>query len=313
VTGPLFDFATGTAYSPEGANLGMPDFKLHVPQSALEADTRFRISRGDTRPFNEVYENTLVDFGGGPTNTDNEVAGDVVDERNVNLLPTWPRYAGAIGSGLLGLYNVFQQPDRYTAPHINPVLPEGRINLQNQVYNPIDQNMIANAQIAQANATNRALRNSGLGPSSAAAILAADNNTTGNLGTGFLQTWDTNNQRRNAVVAANNQAEAQRAQFDYTVDAARKDAINRLAPFNAQNDLMIQRLNNQAEGEKYQAISNQISNGLQALSGIGQENFAMNQINTNPYYLGYRTAPNGAIGYYPWYSCNGGFLKKYKK
>jgi len=299
VIGPLFDFATGTAYSPEGANLGMPDFKLHVPQSALEADTRFRISRGDTRPFNEVYENTLVDFGRNPTNTGNEVAGDMMDERNVNLLPTWPRYAGAIGSGLLGLYNAFQQPDRYTAPHINPQLPEGRINLQNQVYNPIDQNMIANAQIAQGNATNRALRNSGIGPSTGAAILAADNNLTGNLGTGFIQAWDANNQRRNAVIAANNQAEAQRAQFDYTVDAARKDAINRLAPYNAQNDLMVQRLNNQAEAEKYQAISNQISNGLQALSGIGQENFAMNQINTNPAYLGYRVGPNGAMFYNP--------------
>lgn len=230
-----------------------------------------------------------------------------------NILPTLPRYAGAIGSGLLGLYNAFQSPDRYTAPHINPVLPEGRINLQNQVYNPIDQNMIANAQIAQGNATNRALRNSGLGPSSAATILAADNNLTGNLGTGFIQAWDANNQRRNSVLAANNQAEAQRAQFDYTVDAARKDAINRLAPYNAQNDLMVQRLNNQAEAEKYQAISNQISNGLQALSGIGQENFAMNQVNTNPSFLGYRVAPNGAMRYMPWYSCNGGFLKKFKK
>lgn len=215
------------------------------------------------------------------------------------LLPTWPRYAGAIGSGLLGLYNAFQQPDRYTVPHINPQIPEGRINLQNQVYNPVDQNMIANAQIAQGNATNRALRNSGLGPSSAAAILAADNNTTGNLGTGFIQAWDANNQRRNAVIAANNQAEAQRAQFDYTVDAARKEAINRLAPYNAQNDLMVQRLNNQAEGDKYTAISNQISNGLQALSGIGQENFAMNQINTNPAFLGYRVSPNGAMFFNP--------------
>lgn len=220
-------------------------------------------------------------------------------ESNINLLPTLPRYAGAIGSGLLGLYNVFQQPDRYTAPYINPQLPEGRINLQNQVYNPIDQNMIANAQIAQGNATNRALRNSGLGPSSAAAILAADNNLTGNLGTGFIQAWDANNQRRNAVIAANNQAEAQRAQFDYTVDAARKDAINRLAPYNAQNDLMVQRLNNQAEGDKYTAISNQISNGLQALSGIGQENFAMNQINNNPAFLGYRVGPNGAMFFNP--------------
>lgn len=219
-------------------------------------------------------------------------------ESGSSLLPTWPRYTGAIGSGLLGLYNAFQEPDRYQMPRINPVLPEGRINLQNQVYNPIDQNMIANAQIAQGNATNRALRNSGLGPSSAAAILAADNNLTGNLGTGFIQAWDANNQRRNAVIAANNQAEAQRAQFDYTVDAARKEAINRFAPYNAQNDLMVQRLNNQAEADKYTAISNQISNGLQALSGIGQENFAMNQINTNPAFLGYRVGPNGAQYYF---------------
>ena len=214
-------------------------------------------------------------------------------------LPVWPRYAGAVGSGLLGLYNAFQSPDRYTATRINPQVPEGRINLQNQVYNPVDQNMVMNAQIAQGNATNRALRNSGLGPSSAAAILAADNNTTGNLGTGFLQTWDANNQRRNAIIAANNQAEAQRANFDYTVDAARKEAFNRFAPYNAQNDLMVQRLNNQAEADKYTAISNQISNGLQALSGIGQENFAMNQVNTNPAYLGYRVGPNGAMFYNP--------------
>ncbi len=225
---------------------------------------------------------------------DDESASD-----SSNLLPTWPRYAGAIGSGLLGLYDAFQQPDRYTAPHINPQLPEGRINLQNLAYNPVDQNMVANAQIAQGNATNRALRNSGLGPSSAAAILAADNNTTGNLGTGFLQTWDANNQRRNAVVAANNQAEAQRAQFDYTVDAARKQALNDAAVRNAQNDLMVQRLNYEAEGDKYNSISNQISNGLQALSGIGQENFAMNQINTNPAFLGYRTGVNGGIFYNP--------------
>ena len=229
----------------------------------------------------------------------NDDAGNDEYEGGPGLLPTWPRYAGAVGSGLLGLYNVFQQPDRYTAPHINPQLPEGRINLQNQVYNPVDQNMITNAQIAQGNATNRALRNSGLGPSSAAAILAADNNTTGNLGTGFLQTWDANNQRRNAVIAANNQAEAQRAQFDYTVDAARKQILNDTAYKNAYNDLMLQRLNYAAEGDKYQAISNQISNGLQALSGIGKENFAMNQINTNPAFLGYGVNPYGGMYYNP--------------
>lgn len=275
-----------------------------LPTSVVTADApsnhRFDYRVVNTRPDGlKITPHPIVDI---PSSSDDEEEKSVVESEQENgngLLPTWPRYVGAIGSGLLGLYNAFQAPDKYTAPRYNPSLPEGRINLQNQVYNPVDQNMIANAQIAQGNATNRALRNSGLGPSYSAAILAADNNLTGNLGTGFLQTWDANNQRRSAVIAANNQAEAQRAQFDYTVDAARKDALNRAALYNGQNDLMVQRLNNEAEGAKYQAISNQISNGLQALSGIGQENFAMNQINTNPAFLGYGVGVNGGMYYNP--------------
>lgn len=222
---------------------------------------------------------------------------------NQKLLPTWSRYAGAIGSGLLGLYNVFQQPDKYTDIKMPVFTPEGRINLQNQVYRPIDQNMVANAQIAQGNATQRALRNSGLGPSTAASVLAADSNLTGNLGTGFIQSWDANNQRRNAVIAANNQAEGQRAQFDANMDYYRAAMLNNWAARRAQNDLMIQRLNNAAEGEKYAAISNQLDQGFQALSDIGKENFGMNQINTNPAFLGYRVGPDGSMYYNPylWY------------
>ena len=223
---------------------------------------------------------------------------------SVKTLPTFPRYAGAIGSGLLGLYNAFQQPDRYTASRIPVYTPEGRVNFQNQVYRPIDQNMIANAQIAQGNATTRALRNSGLGPAAAASILAADNNLTGNLGAGFIQAWDANNQRRNAVTAANNQAEAQRATLDANMDYYRTMALNNAAVRNAQNDLMIQRLNNEAEGEKYAAISNQLDLGLRALSDIGKENFGINQINTNPAFIGYRVGPDGSMYYNPylWYT-----------
>lgn len=222
---------------------------------------------------------------------------DEYEMQPMPVLPTWPRYSGAVGAGLLGLYNAFQEPDRYTQRRMNPQLPEGRIHMQNQVYNPLDQNMIANSIIAQGNATNRALRNSGLGPSTASAVLSSDNNISGNLGTGFLQTWDANNQRRNAVIAANNQVEAQRANFDWTVDAARKQILNDVAYRNAYNDLLLQRLNYAAEGDKYQAVGNQIANGLQALSGIGRENFAMNQINTNPAFLGYGVGANG-VNYY---------------
>ena len=291
----------GFLMNPDNANGASQDFQTGFiqPPIVTAQGPKAPNPRGRTAPEGLIVSPHPVSWDNYTwlSDGDDEAASDA--NGNPGLLPTWPRYAGAIGSGLLGLYNAFQSPDRYVGTRLRPVLPEGRINLQNQVYNPIDQNMIANAQIAQGNATNRALRNSGLGPSTGASILAADNNLTGNLGTGFIQAWDANNQRRNAVIAANNQAEAQRAQFDYTVDAARKEAINRFAPYNAQNDLMIQRLNNEAEADKYTAISNQISNGLQALSGIGQENFAMNQVNTNPAYLGYRVGPNGAMFYNP--------------
>ena len=233
------------------------------------------------------------------------------EKPSFSALPTFARYAGAIGSGILGLYNAAQSPDRYTATRIRPYVPTGHINLQNERYMPVDQNMIQNQMLAQGNSTQRALRNSGLGPSSAAAILAADNNTTGNLGTGFLQSWQANNQQRNAVTAANNQAEAQRAQFDYAVDAAKQRALAEAQYRNAYNDLMLQRYNYQAEADKYNAVSNQINAGLEALSGIGRENFIRNQINSNTALNGYRTLGNGIGAYMP-YNC-GGFLKKYKK
>lgn len=237
---------------------------------------------------------------------------------SVSGFPTFPRYAGAIGAGLLAAYDAFQEPDKYTATRINPYVPVGHINLQNQRYMPVDQNMIQNQMLAQGNSTQRALRNSGLGPSAGAAILAADNNTTGNLGAGFLQSWQANNHQRNAVIAANNQAEAQRAQFDYAVDAARQRALNEAQIRNAQNDLMLQRLNYGAEGEKYAALSNQLNAGFNALAGIGMENFFRNQANSNTALEGYRTLAGGYGRYLPDYdfwnigAC-GGHIKKSKK
>ena len=235
---------------------------------------------------------------------------DVTGKEKVPFLPTFPRYVGAIGSAILGLYNAAQKPDKYHDTRIRPYTPTGHIDLQNERYMSVDQNMIQNQMLAQGNATQRSLANSGLGPSTAAALLAADNNLTGNLGTGFLQSWQANNQQRNAVTAANNQAEAQRAQFDFTVDSARQRALQTAQMANAQNDLRLQLLNYQAEADKYNALSNQINAGLVALSGIGRENFVMNQINSNTALNGYRTIGNGVGAYFS--NC-GGFLKKYKK
>ena len=220
---------------------------------------------------------------------------------------TLGRYFGAGVSGALALDSAIRPPYQYIRSRYVPHLPYGDINPQNERYDPIDQNMIANSLIAQGNATARGLRNSGLGASSAIAQLAADRNLGQNLGTGFIQGWQANNQQRNAVLAANNQVEAQRAQFDYGVDAARKQALNQAALYNMQNDLMIQRLNNQERQNQFNAIGANLGNLAQAIAGMGVEAHRRNAINSNSTLNGYRAGIDGYNGYITAY---GGKIKR---
>lgn len=320
---------SGQSYRSAGASVPMPD--LTEASKAIDEQLRIEEERLNNR-MSPLPEGPDITAQATTASGENRPVGvpDVTAETNVDnekrrtsgpYFPTLPRYAGAIGSGLLAAYDAFTPADRYTAPRYNPYVPVGHIDLQNQRYDPVDQNMIQNQMLAQGNSTQRALRNSGLGPSTGAAILAADNNTTRNLGTGFLQSWQANNQQRNAVIAANNQAEGMRAQFDYGVDAARQRALNEAQIRNAQNDLMLQRLNYDAEGQKYNALSNQLNAGFNALAGIGRENFAMNQANSNTTLEGYKTLGSGVGAHLPYYElfnpviygALGGYLKKIKK
>ena len=288
---------------PEGPGITMPEgYDEHEKNLANSLAWDWLNSEADRLGLNTVPTNYPQASPKPEVSTSTDVSATTQTNPAVsksNYLSTFPRYAGAIGSGILGLYNAFQRPDEYKGTRYKPFVPSGRISLQDQVYNPVDQNMLMSQVLAQGNSTQRALRNSGLGPSTAAAVIAQDNNLTGNIGNTLLQTWDANNQRRNAVIAANNQNEAQRAQFDANIDYYRQRALAEAQMRNAQQNLTLQQLNYGAEGDKYAAVSNQISNALQALSGIGQENFAMNQVNTNPYNEGYGTFGNGAIVYAP--------------
>lgn len=228
------------------------------------------------------------------------------------LLSTLPRYAGAIGSGLLALNNLLQKPDHYEDVPIRPVLPNGRILLQDERYMPLDQNMVTN-QIQANNAANaRAILNAGAGPSTGALLAAADYTGGLNLGNAMNQVWQANNQERNRVIAANNQNAATRAQFYRDLDSQRAQIMNNMAMLNRQNALRVAMLNNQAEQDKYNAFGQNLGNSLQALSGIGQENFAMNQLNTNSAF-GWYVGPDGRAYYRGpnWNKC-GGLLKKAK-
>lgn len=247
------------------------------------------------------------------TDVDSEVV--VNDGRNgrPSVLSTLPRYAGAIGSGLLALNTLLQQPDHYEDTPIRPALPTGRILLQDQRYMPLDQNAITNQMQAQNTANARAILNSGAGPSTGALLAAADYTGGQNLGNALSNVWQANNQERNRVISANNQNAATRAQFYRDLNSQRAQILNNMAMYNHQNALRTAMLNNQAEQAKYNAFGQNLGNALQALSGIGQENFAMNQLNTNTA-LGWYVGPDGRAYYRGpnWNNC-GGLLKKIKK
>ena len=260
-------------------------------------------------------ENGPVDMNyrltNSPTDTTNGSA-----TRNVSRSPyysTFPRYAGALTAGALGLYNAAMPADEYTIPRINPVLPQGQLHLRDPRYNPLDEEQAVNTVLTANAGTNRQIMNSGLGPSVGATLLASDYNAGRNIGTARQTVWDANNQSRNAVNAMHNQNASALAGFDYGQSRDRAQILNEAAYRNAYNDLTRQRLNYEAEGQKYAAIQSSLDSIAQALSGVGQENAVLNALNTNTA-LYHWLSPNRVAAYKAGTneSKDGGKLKKKK-
>lgn len=261
-------------------------------------------------PSNEVKPEYQID-----SDLNDYAHGGVVKKFDKGGLSTLPRYAGMLMNGTMGLYNAFQNPDKYSVPTYKPVLPSGRLNLVAPVYNPVDEERALNAVLAQNAGDRRALANAGLGPSTTATLLASGYNAGKNIGTARLETSAANNDRRNAIIAQRNTNAAQQAQFQSQLAAQRAQVMNQAQLQNMRNMLMMQRLNNEAEGEKYTALSGNIAAMSKDLAGIGKENFSMNSISDNPYFS-YSINPDGSITFTPKQQNTGrcgGFIKRYKK
>lgn len=205
--------------------------------------------------------------------------GNGVEQNYQKPLTTLPRYAGAIMNGITGLYNVAQKPDHYEPQTFVPVLPSGRMALENPVYRPLDESRTMNAMAAQNAGLLRTIRNAGLGPSAAQTLLVAGNNGTNAVGTTLAQMNLENMNRYNQTVAARNQNAQQLASFYSGLNTQRAAALNEARLRNLQNALQIQQLNNVSEGEKYTAVSANLKALAQDLANMGKENFMLNQAN----------------------------------
>lgn len=235
----------------------------------------------------------------------------VEDTSESTTLPTWPMYAGILGNAAISLYDAFQPVDEYSFRTLQAQEPEGRMRQQHFRYNPIPITLLQDPVAQQARGNVRAALASEAGPSTGSLLVALDKNYTSAVGDALLKGIQADNQAYNESVAHNNEADARQAMFDYQVDAAKKRAREEVDRINAMYDMRRQVMNNEAEQAKYTALQVPLDNMLEGLAGIGRQNFAMNQVNSNPALL-YGVYPKG-VGFYKRAACGGKLIKSYKK
>lgn len=222
-----------------------------------------------------------------------EKAKEVATTTDSSALPTWMRYAGVLGNAALGIYNAFQEPDKLNLGSIKPVFINGRLALQRQRYNPLDQQSMVNPVLANTSAGYRAINDSGLGASTGAAMIAAMN--AGNQGIGAATTQGRlyNDQLLSNVIQQNNAAEQAEANFYNRINTANAQIANNAILQNYYGNMRQQMYNNEAETAKWNAVSQALDASLTDLSNIGRENFVMNQVNSNTALLGYGVDKRG--------------------
>lgn len=198
------------------------------------------------------------------------------------------RYVPALGAGVGVMSDLFgwtNKPDYSNADMIVDAvsgLPTIEAKpLGNYLrYNPLDRDFYINKLNAQTGATRRALQNTSGGnrASAQAGILAADYNYGQNMGNLARQAEEYNLAQRERVEA-----------FNRGTDQYNSETSLRAAGMNQQNREMQLRAIMQAAGMREstktiadEARSANLTNFLDSLGGIGQEEFMRNMINADP-------------------------------
>lgn len=220
-------------------------------------------------------------------------------------LSTFARYAPIVGSAIGALSSVFEKPD-YT--NSNLILDAANNLSRNRVssrpinnyltYKPLDRNYYLSKLQGQAGATRAALRNSGSNPGQVmAGLLAADYNAQNAVGDTLMKMDMYNEQQRQAVEQFNrgtNQynsqaamsADAQNAQLASMRDRMRLAGITSAAGMREATDTALAN-----------SKSMNLTNFFDNLGAVGQENFIMNQIASNPSLYYHYINGNGTVGH----------------
>lgn len=256
--------------------------KTEGRQFAYGGDTDWDPTLLDDSPF--TWENYVAAQGDADTEPNDTQPSSTRKGIGLDAL----RYVPALGAGVGVMSDLFgwtNKPDYSNADMIVDAvsgLPTIEAKpLGNYLrYNPLDRDFYINKLNAQTGATRRALQNTSGGnrASAQAGILAADYNYGQNMGNLARQAEEYNLAQRERVEA-----------FNRGTDQYNSEAALRAAGMNQQNREMQLRAIMQAAGMREstktiadEARSANLTNFLDSLGGIGQEEFMRNMINADP-------------------------------
>ena len=196
------------------------------------------------------------------------------------------RGIGIATNGISTLYNMLQDQDEYPFIRYTPETVGGSLALDRLQYNPYDFNLTNNQLNAADAATRSQIANSGMGPSTGAALLAQNYNTGRTLGNSYWQTQLANQQQKANVTAANNQAAQAEADYDYRRNLGNVQIRNNAALTNLNNAITKGYYDNMYETQKWSGVSNQLQNFTKGIADYAreQEDRAMAMANPALYY-----------------------------
>lgn len=205
-------------------------------------------------------------------------------------LPTWIRYAPAVGLGISSLTDALGLTNRPDYSNADAVLSATRNSSYEPVrfnpignylgYRPFDRDYYTNKLSAQSGATRRAIeQNAGLNRGAGmAALLAADYNAQDQLGNLARQAEEYNLAQRQKVEEFNRGTNMANSQGFLQADMANQKAKAEAQGLNLKGTLAAAEMRERARMAADQARSANLSGFLQSLGDIGRENEQRNWI-----------------------------------
>lgn len=202
-------------------------------------------------------------------------------------LPTWMRYAPAVGGAIGALATSLTSVDKPNFSDADSIQAARRTVsytplTQKLAYKPFDRDFYTNKLNAQSGATRRALANASGGNRGAlmAGLIGADYNAQNQMGDLFRQAEEYNQNQRERVQTFNRGTDQANSQMGMQASMANADSSLRAGQMAASL--------RQAERQRYRgdkaakrdAIAANLSNFLESIGGIGQENYWRNSLDS---------------------------------